>query len=218
MKVKKSKHVHHYRDGYTPMVRCHLSRRHKVAGTDKDAWCTGVSVAFPHKIDIEQMALDISNATTATPTDVKLVWDALRTTITDALSHGYRVQLDGLGSLTMELSSHTGSALPTGKDVRISGIRFRPDKHLLDRLADVKFKVEDKVRQPLAAHELADALCEHFATHDDINVREFAHISHYAVSTSYQKLADYVEHGEMEPVPRIKGCYRPTPGHFGREE
>ena len=65
---------------------------------------------------------------------------------------------------------------------------------------------------------VADALCEHFAIHDDINVREFAHISHYAVSTSYQKLADYVEHGEMEPVPRIKGCYRPTPGHFGREE
>ena len=32
MKVKKSKHVHHYRDGYTPVVRCHLSRRHKVAG------------------------------------------------------------------------------------------------------------------------------------------------------------------------------------------
>ena len=74
MKVKKSKHVHHYRDGYTPVVRCHLSRRHKVAGTDKDAWCTGVSVAYPQKIDIEKMALDISNATTATPTDVKLVW------------------------------------------------------------------------------------------------------------------------------------------------
>ena len=37
MKVKKSKHVHHYRDGYTPVVRCHLSRRHKVADTDKDA-------------------------------------------------------------------------------------------------------------------------------------------------------------------------------------
>ena len=218
MKVKKSKHVHHYRDGYTPVVRCHLSRRHKVSGADKDAWCTGVSVAYPQKIDIEKMALDISNATTATPTDVKLVWDALRTTITDALSHGYRVQLDGLGSLTMELSSHTGPTPPTGKDVRISGIRFRPDKHLLDRLADVKFQVEGKVRQPLATPELADALYEYFEEHEDISVREFARISNYAPSTSYAKLNDYVEHGEMERVPRIKGCFRPTLGHFGREE
>ena len=98
MKVKKSKHVHHYRDGYTPVVRCHLSRRHKVADTDKDA------------------------------------------------------------------------------------------------------------------------LYEYFETHDDICVREFARISNYAPSTSYTKLNDYVAHGEMERVPRIKGCFRPTPGHFGREE
>ena len=217
MKIKRSKHVHHD-SGYTPVVNCKLASRRLVCGSESAVQGVAVAVAPPHKVDIEQMAHDISHATTATPTDVKLVWDALRTVITDALSHGHRVQLDGLGSLTMELSSHTGSTPPTGKDVKISGIRFRADKHLLDRLADVKFKVEDKVRQPLAAHELADALCEHFATHDDINVREFAHISHYAVSTSYQKLADYVAHGEMEPVPRIKGCYRPTPGHFGREE
>ena len=217
MKVKKSKHVHHYRDGYTPVVRCHLNRRHKVAGTDKDAWCTGVSVAFPQKIDIEQMALDISDATTATPTDVKLVWEALRTTIIDALSHGNRIQLDGLGSLTMELSSHTDATQPTGKDVRISGIRFRPDKHLLDRLADVKFHVEGKVRQPLTASELTEALNKYFETHEDISVSEFARISNYAPSTSYAKLNDYVANGAMERVARIKGCFRPTPGHFGCE-
>lgn len=56
-------------------------------------------------------------------------------------------------------------------------------------LTEVKFKVEGKVRQPLAAPELADALYEHFETHDDISVRDFASISHYALSTSYQKLA-----------------------------
>ena len=44
-----------------------------------------------------------------------------------------------------------------------------------------------------------------------VDIEQMAHdISHYAVSTSYQKLADYVAHGEMEPVPRIKGCYRPV--------
>ena len=190
MKIKKSKHVHHDR-GYTPVVNCKLTSRRLVCGTETDIQGVAVAVAHPQKVDIEQMAHDIS--------------------------HGHRVQLDGLGSLTMELSNHTGPTPPTGKDVKISGIRFRADKHLLDRLADVKFQVEGKVRQPLSEPELADALYEHFETHDDITVSQFARISHYATSTSYQKLNDYVAHGEMERVPRVSGCYRPTKGNFGRE-
>lgn len=216
MKVKKSKHVRSH-SSYTPIVHCTLNVRHKVSGGDTDTWGTGVTIAHPQKVDIEQMAIDINDSTTATPTDVKLVWDALRRQIIDELSHGRRVQLDGLGTLTMELSSHAGPTPPTGKDVRISGIRFRPDKHLLDRLADVKFRVDGKVAQPLASPELADALYDYFETHDDITIREFARISHYAVSTSYRKLREYVALGEMEPVARIKGCFRPTPGNFGRE-
>ena len=58
---------------------------------------------------------------------------------------------------------------------------------------------------------------EYFETHDDISVREFARISNYAPSTSYAKLNDYVAHGEMERVPRVNGCFRPTKGNFGRE-
>ena len=216
MRTKKSKNVH-TRATYTPVVTCKLNSRQLLCGKDTNTQGVAISVAYPQKVDIERMAIDINHATTATDTDVKLVWDALRQEITEALSHGHRVQLDGLGTLTMELSSHTGPTAPTGKDVRISAIRFRPDKHLLDRLADVKFRVDGKVRQPLAAPELADALYEYFETHDDISVREFARISHYAPSTSYAKLNDYVAHGEMERVPRIKGCFRPTPGHFGRE-
>ena len=215
MKTKKSKHVH-TRTSYTPVVTCKLNSRQLLCGKDTNTQGVAISVAYPQKVDIERMAIDINHATTATDTDVKLVWDALRTVITDALSHGHRVQLDGLGSLTMELSSHTGSTPPTGKDVKISGIRFRADKHLLDRLADVKFQVEGKVRQPLSAPELADALYEYFETHDDISVREFARISHYAVSTSYRKLKEYVDCGEMESVPRVKGYFRPTQGNFGK--
>ena len=215
MKVKKSKNVHHMRD-YTPVVRCTLNRRHKVAGTDNDSWGTGVSIAFPQKVDIAQMAIDINNATTATDTDVKLVWDALRTQIIEVLSQGHRVQLDGLGSLTMELSCRKGVTDPTGKDIQISGIRFRPDKHLLDRLADVKFQVEGKVSQPLAADELTDALHKYFETHEAISTREFARISHYAMSTSYRKIKEYVALGEMEPVPLTNGYYRPTKGNFGK--
>ena len=215
MKTKKSKNVH-TSTTYTPVVTCKLNSRQLLCGKDTNTQGIAISVAYPQKVDIERMAIDINHATTATDTDVKLVWDALRQEITEALSHGHRVQLDGLGTLTMELSSHTGPTAPTGKDVRISAIRFRPDKHLLDRLADVKFRVEGKVRQPLAAPELADALYEYFETHDDISTREFARISHYAMSTSYRKIREYIALGELEPVPRASGYYRPTPGNFGK--
>ena len=216
MNTKKSKHVRGH-STHSPVVNCKLSSRRLLCGDKTDVQGVAIAVARPQKIDIEKMALDINDATTATPTDVKLVWDALRTQIIESLSHGYRVQLDGLGSLSMELSSHSGDALPTGKDVRISGIRFRPDKHLLDRLADVKFKVEGNVNQPLETSELTDVLREYFSTNDAINVHEFARISHYAESTSFRKLKELVAEGVLELVPRSKGWYRPTSGNFGWE-
>ena len=74
MKIKKSKHVHQDR-GYTPVVNCKLTSRRLVCGTETDIQGMAVAVAHPQKVDIEQMAHDISHATTATPTDVKLVWD-----------------------------------------------------------------------------------------------------------------------------------------------
>ena len=216
MKTKKSKNVRGH-STYSPVVNCKLSSRKLLCGEKTDVQGVAIAVAHPQKVDIEQMALDINDATTATPTDVQLVWDALRRQIIEALSHGYRVQLDGLGSLSMELSSYSGEMPPTGKDVQISGIRFRPDKHLLDRLADVKFKVEGKVHQPLAAAELTDALCEYFAAHDAINVHGFASLTHYAESTSFRKLREYVAQGILEAIPRSKGWYRPVPGNFGWE-
>ena len=88
MKIKKSKHVLHDR-GYTPVVNCKLTNRRLVCGTETDIQGVAVAVAHPQKVDIEQMAHDISHATTATPTDVKLVWDALRTVITDALGFAF---------------------------------------------------------------------------------------------------------------------------------
>ena len=41
-------------------------------------------------------------------------------------------------------------------------------------------------------------------------------ISHYAMSTSFRKIKEYVKFGEMERVPLTDGYYRPTPGNFGR--
>ena len=207
MKTKKYKTAAHKR-GYGIEVACKATSRKLMCGASTEAEGMALTVSHPMKVDVESLAKDICDATTATETDVKLVWDAMSERIVEALSHGYRVELAGLGTLNMELSSHMGTTAPTGKEVRISGIRFRPDKNLASRLADVKFRVEGVKRKPLTDAELDGALREYFTTHEDIHVRELARIGHYAMSTAYRKLKGYVEQGKLELVPKSNSYYR----------
>ena len=207
MKTKKYKTAAHKRM-YGIEVACKATSRKLMCGANTESEGMALTVSHPMKVDVEALAKDICDATTATETDVKLVWDAMSERIVEALSHGYRVELAGLGTLNMELSSHMGTTAPTGKEVRISGIRFRPDKNLASRLADVKFRVEGVKRKPLTDAELEGALREYFTTHEDIHVRELARIGNYAMSTAYRKLKGYVEQGKLELVPKSSSYYR----------
>ena len=207
MKTKKYKTAAHKR-GYGIEVACKATSRKLMCGASTETEGMALTVSHPMKVDVASLAKDICDATTATETDVKLVWDAMSERIVEALSHGYRVELAGLGTLNMELSSHMGTEAPTGKEVRISGIRFRPDKNLASRLADVKFRVEGVKRKPLTDAELDGALREYFTTHEDIHVRELARIGNYAMSTAYRKLKGYVEQGKLELLPKSSSYYR----------
>ena len=207
MKTKKYKTAAHKRM-YGIEVECKATSRKLMCGAGTETEGLALTVSHPMKVDVASLAKDICDATTATETDVKLVWDAMSERIVEALAHGYRVDLAGLGTLNMELSSHKGTTPPTGKEVRISGIRFRPDKNLASRLADVKFRVEGVERKPFTEAELEEALREYFTTHEDIHVRELARIGHFAVSTAYRKLKAYVEQGKLELVPRSSHYYR----------
>ena len=207
MKTKKYKTAAHKR-GYGIEVACKATSRKLICGASTETEGMALTVSHPMKVDVASLAKDICDATTATETDVKLVWDAMSERIVEALSHGYRVELAGLGTLNMELSSHMGTEAPTGKEVRISGIRFRPDKNLASRLADVKFRVEGVKRKTLTDAELDEALREYFTTHEDIHVRELARIGNYAMSTAYRKLKGYVEQGKLELLPKSSSYYR----------
>lgn len=207
MKTKKYKTAAHKRM-YGIEVACKATSRKLMCGASTETEGMALTVSHPMKVDVASLAKDICDATTATETDVKLVWDAMSERIVEALSHGYRVELAGLGTLNMELSSHMGTTAPTGKEVRISGIRFRPDKNLASRLADVKFRVEGVKRKTLTDAELDEALREYFTTHEDIHVRELARIGNYAMSTAYRKLKGYVEQGKLELLPKSSSYYR----------
>lgn len=52
----------HHDSGYTPVVNCKLTSRRLVCGSESDVQGVAVAVANPQKVDIEQMAHDISHA------------------------------------------------------------------------------------------------------------------------------------------------------------
>ena len=49
-------------------------------------------------------------------------------------------------------------------------------------------------------------------------MKHFASLSGYGITRVRKLMKEYVAHGEMERVPRVNGCFRPTKGNFGREE
>ena len=108
MKTKKYKTAAHKRM-YGIEVACKATSRKLMCGASTEAEGMALTVSHAMKVDVEYLAKDICDATTATETDVKLVWDAMSERIVEALSHGYRVELAGLGTLNMELSSRIAS-------------------------------------------------------------------------------------------------------------
>ena len=89
MKTKKYKTAAHKR-GYGIEVACKATSRKLMCGASTEAEGMALTVSHPMKVDVASLAKEICDATTA-------------------LSHGYRVELAGLGTLNMELSSRIAS-------------------------------------------------------------------------------------------------------------
>lgn len=225
MKRKPSKKSHvPFSDNTTSTVRCKAVRRSILNGTvstdGEPQWGIGVSVVPQEKLTLNYMAAEINQATSATEADVKLVWDAMQRIIADALAGGQRVELEGLGTLSLEVRTKQrcaeGEKL-SAKDVEVKGVSFRPGDTLLRRFQYVRFELDNVPSVPLGTAELADALEEYFTTHEGINTRAFATLSHYSLSKARTLLREYVAEGYLEPIPFSYYYFRPTPGNFGRE-
>ena len=94
-------------------------------------------------IDFERLAYLVSNQCTVRESDCYAVLRALEHNIMDELKQGKVVQLGGLGSLQVGVSSKGEASADeiTGNSVKKAHMNFRPGAKLRDMLEIMKYKL-----------------------------------------------------------------------------
>ena len=208
----------------TPVMRCRAIRRRKMSGSaDSQAWGVGATLVPQEKIDMEKMGAISQQRCTVTQTDVMAAWKMLQVLIAEALANGQRVELGELGILSLDVRTkelkEPGTRLRPA-DIEVGSVSFKPGTLLLKQLQRVTFKIDNECLEPTDAESLDMALYKYFAEdgHEAINVKRFEQLSGYKETAARKLLKEYIAQGVMEHIPYSRGYYRPTKGHFGREQ
>lgn len=98
----------------------------------------------------------------------------LEQTFQELLAEGHCIHLDGIGTFTPKVEGNIvtqnarGEVCITAKELRVSGIDFRPDTTLLDQInRHAKFERCPETRvAAVDEQELHDAIDQHLSTHD----------------------------------------------------
>jgi nucleoid DNA-binding protein len=150
-------------------------------------------------------------------------WKMLQVLIAEALANGQRVELGELGILSLDVRTkelkEPGTRLRPA-DIEVGSVSFKPGALLLKQLQRVTFKIDNSCLEPTDAESLDMALYKYFAEdgHEAINVKRFALLCGYKETSARALLKEYIAQGVMEHMPYSRGYYRPTRGHFGREQ
>ncbi|MCR8893543.1 hypothetical protein [Bacteroides sp. ET336] len=113
-----------------------------------------------------------------TASDVWGVLTALQTEFYNAFSEGYSVNLEGIGSfnLSLKCAPDVDPKYVSSKDIKVKGIRFVPDKKLLEMLNKVHFE-----------HDIDDSRHSGNMEQADIIVK----IDRYFVYNRFMRRADF---------------------------
>lgn len=192
-------------------IKCRATRRHLLNGTETgDLQGIRVTVAYPRKHTLRDMAESINNATTVTEADVLAVWTAMESEIIRILSDGGRVELGTLGTLSLEVgtrkrkSAHEGI---TNKDIVAKDVTFTRSKRLTQMMADLAFECDGIVSHPLSESRAEEALAEHFKEHSYISARTFATVCKCSRPTAYRRIEELMAKGKLRKSGIAKGLY-----------
>lgn len=207
-----------------PVMHCRAIRRRKMNGSaDSQAWGVGATLVPQEKIDMEEMGAITQQRCTVTQSDVIAAWSMLEVIIAEALANGQRVELGELGILSLDVRAkelkEPGERLRPA-DIEVGSVSFKPGALLLKQLQSVTFKIDNHCLEPTDAESLDMALYKYFGEdgHEGITVRKFMELCGYKETSARILLREYIAQGVMEHVPMSRGYYRPTKGHFGREQ
>lgn len=192
-------------------IRCIAHRCYQRSGSNK-ASIQGIRVDImgSQKTTLKEMAESIGHANSTTPSDVLAVWDAMEREIIRLLEDGRRIALGNLGTLRLEVGIKSGKSTAksiTNKDIVAKGLTFQPSKKLNQVISGLAFECDGIVAHPLSDTRTAEALAEHFATHQYISARTYAGLCHCSLSTARRRIASLVTEGRLVPSGISKGLY-----------
>lgn len=193
------------------VIKCRATRRHLLNGTEtENLQGIRVTIAYSQKRTLRDMAESINYASSATVADVLAVWNGMEEEIIRTLSNGNRVELGGLGTLSLEVGTEHRKSVKEGitsKDIVAKSITFTPSKRLTKIMGELAFECDGIVAHPLSELRAEEALDEYFSKHEYINTRTFATVCKCSLSTAYRRIAVLVAEGKLEENTLAKGMY-----------
>ncbi|WP_455666686.1 HU family DNA-binding protein [Phocaeicola sp.] len=152
------------------------------------------------------------------------VVEELIDSLSEHLSEGKRIHIDGLGYFSINIGSSESEnpKAMTRRTIRITGINFQPEKSFLKGIRNKATFVRERYKShtaDLSPIEIDGLLTEYFKDHRSITCTQFQQTCGMTRTTAYRRLAVLVQ-GEHPSLQREgyknSTVYIPTKGHYGR--
>ncbi len=192
-------------------IKCCATRRHLLNGAATgDLQGIRVTVAYPQKRTLRDMAESINNACSVTVADVLAVWNAMEEEIIRTLSDGNRVELGSLGTLSLEVGTKQRKSVNEGitsSDIVAKSITFAPSKRLTQVMDELSFECDGVVAHPLSDDSAEEVLAEYFSVNQYITPRLFATLCKCSKTTAYRRITKMVAEGKLKQSTLSAGMY-----------
>lgn len=145
----------------------------------------------------------INSKCTVAPADVAAVLTALSSEMFEALSDGYSLHLEGIGhfSLSLKCAPDVNPKHVSASDISVKGIRFLPDKELLEKFKTVEFeRLKDASRhsENMEMSEIMEKMDAYFAENQFMRRQDFERLTGFNKSKALRTLKQLVEDGILK--------------------
>ncbi len=145
----------------------------------------------------------INSKCTVAPADVAAVLTALSSEMFEALSDGYSLHLEGIGhfSLSLKCAPDVNPKHVSASDISVKGIRFLPDKELLEKFKTVEFeRLKDASRhsENMEMSEIMEKMDTYFAENQFMRRQDFERLTGFNKSKALRTLKQLVEDGILK--------------------
>ena len=172
------------------------------------------------KVDTQDLVRIIAQRSTFKEGVVIGVLVSLEDVLSELLSDGKSVQLDGVGAFRISAKS------PSVRDrhdirsesIEFKGVVYKADKKLLRKLSATKFlRTKDShCSEDISEIEIDGILTEHFKEHDYITTKELEQLCGLSNATALRRLKDRVKEGKLTHPGHLRApFYFPVPGNYG---